>query len=110
MFSILISATLFLSYFRFGFSSPLIYFRSYKCFITIKLLKFAAAKNENLTAIKKATSKDEKIALGVALAKDIVEFKKQNPADFDELCELISELANIYESDEGVRKSISALM
>ena len=78
--------------------------------LTIKLLKFAAAKNESLTAIKKATSKDEKIALGVALAKDIVEFKKQNPADFDELCELISELANVYESDEGVRKSISALM
>ena len=38
------------------------------------------------------------------------EFEKQNPDDFDELGELISELANIYEGDEGVRKSISALM
>ena len=78
--------------------------------LVVKLLGFAAAKNEKLLGVKKATSKDEKIALSVALAKDIVEFKKQSPDDFDGLCELISELANIYEGDEGVRKSISALM
>ena len=78
--------------------------------LVVKRLGFAAAKNEKLLGIKKATSKDEKIALSVALAKDIVEFKKQNPDDFDELCELISELANIYEGDENIRKSISALV
>ena len=78
--------------------------------LVVKLLGLKKKKNEKLLGIKKATSKDEKIALSVALAKDIVEFKKQNPDDFDELCELISELANIYEGDENIRKSISALV
>ena len=74
--------------------------------LTIKLLKFAAAKNENLTAIKKATSKDEKIALGVALAKDIVEFKKQNPAEFNEAFDALGEIILKIESDKDFRKSI----
>ena len=74
--------------------------------LTIKLLKFAAAKNENLTAIKKATSKDEKIALGVALAKDIVEFKKQNPAEFNEAFDALGEIILKIESDKEFRKSI----
>ena len=74
--------------------------------LTIKLLKFAAAKNENLTAIKKATSKDEKIALGVALAKDIVEFKKQNPAEFNDAFDALGEIILKIESDKDFRKSI----
>ena len=77
---------------------------------TAKLTWFAYQNSDSIEKLKNASTKDEKINAAIELAKKVFEFKKQNPADFDELCELISELANIYESDEGVRKSISALM
>ena len=74
--------------------------------LVVKLLGFAAAKNEKILGIKKATSKDEKIALSVALAKDIVEFKKQNPAEFDEAFDALGEIILKIESDKDFRKSI----
>ena len=45
--------------------------------LVVKLLGFVAAKNEKLLGIKKASSKDEKIALSITLAKDIAEFKSK---------------------------------
>ena len=73
---------------------------------TAKLTWFAYQNSEIIEKLKNASQKDDKINAGIELAKKVLEFKKENPAEFNEAFDAIGEVISKIESDRDFRKSI----
>ena len=73
---------------------------------TAKLTWFAYQNSDSIEKLKNASTKDEKINAAIELAKKVLEFKKQNPAEFNEAFDVFGEIILKIESDKDFRKSI----
>lgn len=73
---------------------------------TAKLTWFAYQNSQIIEKLKNASAKDEKIDAGIELAKKVLEFKKENPAEFDEVFNALGEMIVKIESDKDFRDSI----
>ena len=73
---------------------------------TAKLTWFAYQNSDSIEKLKNASTKDEKINAAIELAKKVLEFKKENPAEFNEAFDALGEIILKIESDKDFRKSI----